>query len=204
MIVAVIGFAARWLSDNRRTWQVVLVLGVLPLLAVGACTQNLLQSRWNQAWEKQKDLLGQLFELAPGFKPGTTVVIALKGYQEMGIYEHPPLYSDWEVDDALRVLYEDPTLNGGVYFPEAEIFSEVTLTRTGLLNFQPRNKAPYSQVVVFLYNERTGKLELVGDLKEVLSIPYQDPQYDPQRRILPEAGRDWLYRWLVGNTDGNP
>jgi hypothetical protein len=200
MLVALVAFAARRLSDSKKTWQILLALGVLPLLALGIYTQNLLQSRWNDAWEKQKDLLGQLFELAPGFEPGTTVVVALKGYQEMGPYDHPPLYSAWEIVDALRVLYEDPTLNGGVYFPEAEIFSEVALTRTGLLNFQPRNKVPYSQAVFFLYNENTGRLELVQDLKEVLSIPYQDPQYDPQRRILPVADRDWKYRFLLNSA----
>ncbi len=92
------------------------------------------------------------------------------------------------------MLYEDPSLNGGVYFPEADVFSEVTLTRTGLLNFLPRNKAPYSQVVFFLYNEKTGELELVQDLKDILSIPYQDPQYDPDLRILPKAAE-------IGNID---
>ncbi len=65
------------------------MLGVLPFLFVGIYTQNLLQSRWNEAWEKQKDLLGQLFELAPGFKPGTTVAIAFKGYADIGAYDHP-------------------------------------------------------------------------------------------------------------------
>jgi hypothetical protein len=200
MLVALVAFAARRLSDAKRAWQILLTLGVLPLLALGIYTQNLLQSRWNAAWEKQQDLLGQLFELAPGFEPGTTVVVAFKGYQDLGIFDHPPLYSDWEIDDALRVLYEDPTLNGGVYFNEAEFFSEVSLTRTGLLNFQPRNKAPYSQVVFFLYNEKNGRLELVQDLKEVLSIPYQDPQYDPERRILPAADRRWKYRFLVNSA----
>ena len=83
-----------------------------------------------------------------------------------------------------------------MYFPEADVFSEVTLTRTGLF-ISPRNKAPYSQLVFFLYNEKTGELELVRDLKDVLSIPYQDPQYDPNLRILPEGGRNWKYRFLV-------
>ena len=103
--MALIGFVGRWLSNSRMAWQIFLVLGVLPVLFVGIYTQNLLKTAGMRPGKSKKTCWSSSSSWRRN-QPGTTVAIAFKGYADIGAYDQPPLYSAWEISDALRVLYE--------------------------------------------------------------------------------------------------
>lgn len=200
IIVAMIGLFALLLARSRKQWQVLLWIGVVPLLIIGLGVQMTIQQRWSSAWDQQTKIWKQLFILVPNFEDNTTVVLVLEDYQDLGYAEHPPLYAQWEVEHALRVLYEEESLSGRILFPSADIYSEALLTPDGVVGAY-LEETPYDQVVFVKVEivRGTAKLRLLYNLKEELSLPFQASGYDPEYRIDQTPTNYWRYRYLVKN-----
>ena len=196
IITAIIGLIALALTRSRLQWQLFLWIGALPLIIIGIGTQITIQQRWHAAWEQQKSIWQQLFQIVPDFEDKTTVVLILKDYRRLGFAEHPPLYAQWEFDGALRVLYENYSLRGRILFPAADIYSESNLDPTKVIGAY-QEESTYDQTVFMTYNPNNGRLKLVFDLQEELDLPFQVPGYDPESRIDRTINKDWKYRYLV-------
>jgi hypothetical protein len=197
MIVSLICLVISPLVQRGGSWKILLCAGIIPLLLLGSLDQALVQQRWNEAWKIQKSIWQQLFNLAPDFKDDTTVVFVIKGYRSLTYGEHPPLYSDWEVDDALRVLYENHFLNAAIIFPNADIFSESFMKRTGIFDFRQRKTIPYEKVIIYLVQPDSNQLQLVGNVKSQLNFFRPTIGYAPELRLIPADKLIWKYRYLV-------
>jgi hypothetical protein len=196
IITAIIGLIALALARSRPQWQLFLWIGALPLIIIGLVVQVTIQQRWHAAWEQQKSIWQQLFQIVPNFEDKTTVVLILKGYRRLEFAEHPPLYAQWEFDSALRVLYENDGLRGRILFPVADIFSESRLDPTKIVGAYQEETA-YDHTVFLMYNPKNGRLKLVYDLEEELDLPFQVTGYNPERRIDRTINKNWQYRYLV-------
>jgi hypothetical protein len=157
-----------------------------------------MQQRAGVAWEAQKTIWHTLFELAPDIETDTTVVVVLPGYKRLDFGERPPLSAEWEVNHALKVLYENDGLTGRVYFPGADFYSEATLTPLGVLGARQEQETPYNKTIFVLYNPNDGRLKLVNDPSSELGLPFPIPDYNPQGRIRQMPKATWKYRYLVG------
>ena len=181
----------------------------LPLLLSGIGIQAYVQNQWQSAWEQQQSIWRSIFDIAADFEAGTTVVLVMQGYggdggQLQGFGTHPPIYAEWEFEDALRVLYEDLSLNGRIYFPAVDYYSEAEFSEDGIFNASRSQTSPYNTVVFLLYREAKGRLSLVNNPTQLLGLPFKIQDYSPHDRILSEPASTWLYRGLVGGEAPAP
>jgi hypothetical protein len=199
IIVGIVGLVALALARTKWQWQMLVWAAVLPLILIGLGVQIGIQKLGQVAWTQQKTIWQALFQIAPDFKDGTTVVLIMPGYDQLRFGEHPPLYAEWEVDHGLRVLYENDSLTGRILFPDAEIYSEATFTSTEILSFMPQYRTPYESAVFLLYRPSNGKLKIVDDLNMELGLPFSVSTYNPESRIKTNPRTTWLYRYLVND-----
>jgi hypothetical protein len=190
LIVALLSLAVLGIMHSRRQWQVLLSVTLLPLMLIGFGVQLNVQKLGLEAWTKQRSIWSELFEIAPDFTDGTTVVFILKGRDEM-VYGHLPIYASWEADAGIKVLYQNNSLRGQIYSPEMDLYSEATIKPLGIIRFGEKDVRPYDQIVFLTYNIRSGKLRLLDTVPD-------HPEYDPWRRIIQTTDKIWRYRYLVG------
>jgi len=189
LIVALTSLVILGMTPNKKHWQVLLCLTILPLILIGCGVRLDVQKLGMVAWTKQEVIWQKLFELAPDLKDGTTVVFILRGRSEM-IYGHLPIYAEWEATSALQVLYQNPTLNGLIYSPEMALYSEAAIKRFGVVRFLDKKTIPFDQIVFVQYNIRTGRLHIIDTMPAY-------PEYDPWPRIFATSDKIWKYRYLV-------
>jgi hypothetical protein len=75
------------------------------------------QHSYATAWELQKQMLSQLYELAPRLKPDTVVALGISS-EHLYIGDTQVFSNSWELTPALQLLYDDPTLSGSVLVGE--------------------------------------------------------------------------------------
>ncbi len=203
IIAALIGLFALLISKSISQWRLLLWTGAIPLLLIGLGAQVIIQARWGAAWDQQTQIWKKLFEIAPDFAENTTVVLVQDGYQDPGYVEHPPLYAQWEIEHALRVLYEDYSLKGRILFPSTEIHSEARLSPEGVIGAYDlvapdyREPAAFNEVVFIRGSARQGTIEVIYDLAEEFDLPFQPAGYNPNSRIDAVENKNWRYRFLV-------
>jgi hypothetical protein len=198
VIASIQGVVAVYLARSHRVYRWLLWSGVIPLLFTGVTIQYQVQHNWQTAWERQQAIWQSIFKIAPDFHDHTTVVLIMQGYQRPKFGQHPPIYAEWEFDDALKVLYNNPTLEGRILFPRADFFSEATLAPDGVYSAHLSETSLYEDTVFLIYREAQGELQLLDNPQETLKLPFRIPGYLPLNRIREPGARVFPYRHLVG------
>lgn len=166
------------LAKNRQQIKILFFVSAAPLIVLAIATQASVQYHNRVAWREQQTIWQQLFSAAPNFKDDTRVLFILPGYQDRtGYYnwQRTPLSASWEVSSGVRLLYNNPTLSGDVYFPDVEEPIEPILTDEGVLSQDTGTLTPYDQVVAYVYDNDAGTLiqldELSVELVQELAGP---------------------------------
>lgn len=197
VIVVIISITALIFSKDKKQWQILLLAGTFPLIVLGMAINITVNHFGQESWVKQKEIWHQLFDLAPRIKENTTVVFVMNGYYRLEHGAHPPLYAEWETDTALQVLYEDESLEGRIYFPGIDIYSEATFTPDGVEDAFKTKMASYEEVILLKYQPGTEVLKLIYDPEEEMGLTFEVANYAPSNRIIPDTGKIWNYRYLV-------
>jgi len=206
VIASLLALAAGLLAKSNRQYRWLVWAGALPLILSGLGVQLYVQARWQDAWEGQKAIWGQVFQVVPGLADETTVVLVMQGYRstqsgEPGFGTHPPIYAEWEFEDALKVLYSDPSLEGRIAFPRADYYSEAAFTEQGVQGANRSELTPYDRVIFLIYREAMGQLQVLENPARLLGLPFELNGYAPYARILPAEPSACQYRHLVGWQD---
>jgi hypothetical protein len=199
-LTSILMIGAHILAKNQSQIKPLFLISAIPFILIGIGTQVSVQRETKIAWQEQQDIWGELFNLAPNFKDGTTVLFILPGYQDRVGYQNwkrTPLSASWEVTGALQLLYNNPTLSGDVIFPDFEGDNEPVLTPEGIVDHATGAITSYTQSVAFLYDRNTDSLSQINDLTGNLVIEASEPIRLGANLILPTRPDNVGFRWLV-------
>lgn len=217
--VTTVGFLALVVLLLKRKWkqQEINFVGIamlIPLVFLGTMVQAQIQYDDRVAWEKQKQIWHQLFELAPDLKGGTGVYFVLSETRNqepsLNVTEQRlPVNASWEVGAALNILYGRHDLKGDVfvrellYMADDFLLNELFL-REGIRNYFTDEITPYEDALFVTYDNNLGQLSIIEDLEAEGLVSFPVPGYRPYERIINTPTRHVQLRWLVGSTANPP
>ncbi len=199
-IVALLYIFAVFLARYREQVCLLLAVSVIPLLTIGVMVQLWVQYDIKTAWSEQKLIWSELFDIAPTLTDYTHIIVVLPGYQESKDYvtwKRTPLWAEWDVTAAIKVLYGNKTLSADVFFPDLYCMME----------FRPEGIAslwwyghviPYERTIIVTFDGEPRRLRLVEDLQTDLGLTWPTVDYKPHSRILVGAKPTVALRRLVG------
>jgi hypothetical protein len=165
-------------------------VGVIPLLVLGLFYQCWSQNERFKAWGEQRKLWNLMFETVPGLTDNSIVIIVTPGFSGARQFQIPPFSARWEAGGALKMLYNNPSLNATYYFPD--------LPHQGANLLE--DSVEWSQYVLVYYDPAKPSLEIVERPEERLALPYRFAGYSPDKRIVAQSPQSQAYRWLVKQT----
>ena len=186
-------------GDTRRMRYQVLA-SAMPLVLIGILTQASVQYHNRVAWREQQNIWQELLSTVPDIKDNTMVLFVLPGYQDRtGFYNwrRTPLSASWEASSGVRLLYDNFTLSGDVYFPDIEEPTEPELTADGVFIRDTNTMVPYSQAIAFLYDSSAGNLIKVDEIPAAWVRDTDHPLLLCDDCILDGARRNIPIRALV-------
>jgi hypothetical protein len=110
VIAGMVGFASLLIRSTARR-RVAFVLLISSITLMGSITLGTLSGYWQRAWRDEQRVLANIQSNYPDLPHGTTLIV-------YGVcpYVGPAIVfeSSWDLAGALRVRYEDPTLDADV------------------------------------------------------------------------------------------
>lgn len=173
---------------------------VIPFLAISVATQASVQRDIKSSWHEQVAIWQSLFNTAPNFVDGTTVIFVLPDYADrVGFinWKRTPLSSSWETGAALQLLYNNPTIKGGVTFPDIDTPEEVILTTQGVLDQFTGNTTAYTQTVLFRFDPNTRTLTRMEAVPAWLVEGAKADIPLPSGLVTNTQPKDTSFRYLV-------
>ncbi|MBM4429745.1 MAG: hypothetical protein FJ026_05255 [Chloroflexi bacterium] len=151
------------ITKSRKRALLFVSLSVAILLTVAVPSQWAAQQGLAAAWRLQRCVWFSMLDQVPSFADGTWIYIVDVPAQE-GLWDVPPFVSlPSEVSAAIRLLYNNRTLQGGFTNLDEEAHwgvNGVRLTQEGLKPRFSDQIVPYDQLVMFRYHSG-GSLELL-------------------------------------------
>lgn len=205
LLAAVSMLIGRLAHGDLRRWRAGFMTVVVALIGLGMLVQIWVRHNAVLAWQEQRGLWAQLFDLAPRFEPETMVVFVLPdSHEQIGFanWWRTPLSAGWEASAALRVLYADPTLQGAVIMPEVVGYGEPNLVPTGVKDPWTGNIVSYDRVVFLTYDRSRQQLTVLQDAAPALNVDWPLTGYEADRRIALDAPPAVPLRRLVQDSSG--
>nr|MBP7688094.1 hypothetical protein [Thermoflexales bacterium] len=107
-LLVIVGALSRRLArGDVRRWRAGFITAIAALIALGMLVQMWVRHNAAEAWQEQRSLWAQLFEVAPRLQPDTLVCFVLTDYGEQTGFAdwwRTPLSAGWEASAALRLL----------------------------------------------------------------------------------------------------
>lgn len=167
-LISLFAFPSRW-----RQWF--FVASILPFLIVSLITHLVVQRDARVAWEEQRNIWQTLITQVPDLRDQTTVLIVLPDYQDRVGYRNwkrVPISAYWDASSAIRLLYNNRTLNADVLYLDIETATEPTLTAEGLLSKNAKQPTPYKKTVIAVYKPQRRQFTILQELpKTMLANP---------------------------------
>ena len=160
---------------------------VTPLIIVGLFYQLWSQNERFKAWDEQKRFWNLMSETIPGLIDDSEVVIIIPGYDQLQEFQFLPLVGNWEARNALKVLYNNPTLQGIYYY------SDLPHEGTNILS----SDLDWSKIVFVYYDPNKLSLEIVRHPEDMLLLSFRVIGYDPESRIGDRSIESQSYHFLV-------
>lgn len=160
---------------------------IIPFILIGAVYQIWSQNERFKAWDVQKAFWNGMFDVAPEIKDNTRVGIIISGYEGLNQFEILPFLGNWEARSALRVLYNNPTLNALYFYSDRPESS---------YNEFP-TQADWSQYIFVAFNPVDSTIRLIENAQDDLLAHYKVNGYNPLMRISEASTNPTLYRRLV-------
>jgi len=128
-----------------------------------------------------------MFETVPGLKDFSDVIIVIPGYEQYYQYQVMPFVGDWEANAALKVLYNNPTLQARYYY------LDLPHDETNVID----SNLDWSNIVFVYYDPIQPSVEIVKRPEDMLLLSFHVPGYDPGKRIINQSSKSVAYRRLV-------
>jgi hypothetical protein len=189
-------------KGQTQRWRSGFITALVALIGLGMVIQVWVRQNAEAAWQEQRGIWAQLFELAPQFQPDTVVCFVLPDYQDQlqfSTWWRTPLSADWEVSAALRLLYNNPALRGEIVLPKVTGYGEATLLPAGVRNPWTGKVSPYASTVFLTYDKSRRQLTLMTDVAHTLGLDWPVVNYDPDRHILQSRPPQVALRRLIVN-----
>ncbi len=200
VLVSLLGIGAMILKCNRRQAEIMTGIAAIPLIFLGIMTQIWVQRNVQIAWDEQKQIYNNLFNLAPNLAENTTVYFVLPGYEDrsgFANWKRLPLQGDWDSTGALQVLYGNSSLRGDVIYTNIETSVEPTLTANGVIHYYEGRITPYDHTIFVAFDGNPKHLRIITNLQTELSINWPTPTYKPFDLIENDPPPDIDLRRLV-------
>jgi len=196
-IVALLGIIASLLSRKQKQINGMVFSGVIPLIFLGTLVQAQVQYDDGVAWEEQKKIWHQLFELVPDFKDDAHIVIILSenrgqipSLNRNG--QRLPFAGGWDIGAGLNMLY-------GRYDLSGDLATSESFLPEGVIAYYGDVVKPYDQVVVLTYDGDPKQLTIIEDLAAENLAQTPNLDYRPYERITNVPTTRVQFRWLVGS-----
>ncbi|MCB2213757.1 hypothetical protein KQH50_00020 [bacterium] len=186
-LVAMIAFIITFFIHRKEQIRRILLIATIPLILLGIINQVYAQNKRVAAWEESKRFWQALFKEAPNFTSGTELIIVIPNYEKLGPYEMLPFRGDWDVDSALKVLYNNQDLTAEHYYMDSLAITE---------NWTPVD-GDYSQTVFVFLQPDEGSVRLIEDPLSALNLAVSVEGYAPESRITDPVDGTNVYRGLV-------
>jgi hypothetical protein len=185
-------------APARRSVGPILTAAIIPFLIVGAGQQVWMQNEARLAWRQQQMFWKMAFVTLPNLADDTTVLVAVHGDYPTRPFEHLPLTAEWEVNHGFKVLYDNPSLQGMLYFSDFTTGTrlETKLRQDGVYGYIVEF-VPYDQLVIVTYNPVNQVMQVVTDPEQEFDLPFTVKGYYPEQYILPSPSAASPYRSLL-------
>jgi len=185
VLVGVLGFFA-WLLARRLDQQPKIMLALtLPFLLIGISSSVKVQWEARKNWYEQKAILRAFLLIAPDLSDWTKVVFVIPSYANKDYAKRTPFVGDWEVTNAVQVLYNNQTLSADHYIPSRPDLPQAKFLSDGVENHPfSAGVTSYEQILVVIWDATSKQLHVAYNLQEELGISWQIPDYAPNRLIL--------------------
>jgi hypothetical protein len=208
LIVSVLNLIGLTLTGSEKRIRWLVLSCIFPLALVGLATGWEAQRQARLAWNEEGVLWNSLFKAAPDFKNGTTVYLVMPEFHQMRFLQRAALLDGWETENALQVLYNNPTINASIIFLDDQREPQFQRTIIGPegIKFPGHSQfMPYSSAVFVFFDPKTNQLAVLTDVKRGMGLNFSPSDYHPDGDINP-APRPGIkqYRYLVTPGDSNP
>ncbi len=181
-------------ARTRPAANRLVIASALPLVLWGMGVQAWVQHDISQAWNEQKAIWSELFQICPKLQDNTRVYFVLPGYQDRGWlvnWQRLPLSVVWEASSALRVLYGNNSLGGDVVFPDLGLTSGAPeFTTQGIVDYFSKQTTPFSEAFFVSYDGMPRRLRVLEDPDLALQLGWDPQGYAPETRCLPGPAPD--------------
>jgi hypothetical protein len=197
-LVCLMAAVAVLAAPARRFIGPILSAAVIPLLIVGAGQQVWMQNEARLAWRQQQIFWKMAFVTLPNLADQTTLLVAVKGDYPTLPFERLPLTAEWEVNHGIKVLYDNPSLQGMLYFADFTTGTrrETRLRPDGVYGYIVEF-VPYDRLVIVTYNPVNQVMQVVTDPEQEFDLPFTVIGYHPEQFILQSPVADSAYRRLL-------
>ncbi|MBI5566084.1 MAG: hypothetical protein HY870_14405 [Chloroflexi bacterium] len=202
LVIAASAITKRLARGDARRWRAGFMTAICVLIALGMAVQMWVRHNAAAAWQEQRGIWAQLIAVAPQFEPGTLVCFVLTSYLDQSGFANwgrTPLSTGWEASAALRLLYDDPSLQGAVIMPEGVGYGEAKLLPTGVQDRWLGTMVPYARTVFLTYDKSQQQLTVLTEVSGVLGLDWSLADYEPYRHIVQVAPRQIAARRLIVN-----
>lgn len=201
MLVGLLGLLSWWWARRLDQQAKIMLALTLPFLLVGISSSVKVQWEAQKNWYVQKAILRAFLQIAPGLADRTKVIFVITGYEDRDYAKRTPFVGDWEVSNAIQVLYNNQTLSADLYMPKRHDLPQARFLSYGVENDPFSTGAtPYDRILVVIWDTATQQLHVASNLQKELGVSWQIPDYTPDRLILQNSPIAPL-RYLVGAPD---
>jgi hypothetical protein len=197
-LAALLGLIATLAAWRRAQVVGMVYAALIPFFLLGVMQQSWIQSEAHAGWSKQQAFWRELFLSVPNLRDGAVLVVVEQTAYPGGPFQRMPLSVEWEVNNAVQVFYNNPSLGGTLYLPQFSSGGsrETRLDADGVRGYD-LTFAPWDRLVVVLYTPSNGQIRLVENPEAELGLPFAPLGYAPRSLILDSPPEKTPYRSLL-------
>jgi hypothetical protein len=196
LLVSLAAYAVMLVARSLAQARAMTLAAVVPFILMGALAQVWMHTENAAAWNDQKQLWNGMFNILPGLKDGTIVMVVIPGYDHLRPLQRLPLTAQWEASCGTAILYHNPTVSARFYYPDVPL-SQPVLLSSGVKDWDNDAIIPYVNTVFVSFDPVARSVKVIERIEDVIPLPFNVIGYAPQDRIIPQPPGVTVYRWLV-------
>jgi hypothetical protein len=200
-LAAIIYLLACISAHELRRLYLMMGIMVAPFIIIGIFTQIWIQKDSQVAWEEQKIIWTDLFNIAPDLSENTTVYFIFPGYSDrIGFinWKRLPIQTDYGANAAIQALYGKEKLKADIFFPDIQNPAEPKVDEDGIVHYWYGTVTPYKDALFVIFEGNPRQLKIVYDLQSTLSIKnFTISTYVPDQHIIGNKPNNDMLRFLV-------
>ena len=197
-LASLLGLGGLVLARFRSQVALLALAAALPFVLNGAAQQVWNQNETRIAWRQEQTFWHNLFLVIPNLRSDAILVVVSQESYPAQPFARLTIAVEWEVMQGLRVLYNNPVLQGTLFFPGFDRGGsrETRFEPDGVHGYDLA-LIPYNRAVIVIYTPVNGVIKVVHDPTQELNLAFQVQGYNPDPYILPDPPAKTPFRYLV-------